>query len=264
MDASKKATPWLIGTVLLVVLLLAGGFLLVVNPVLTEASETHVEAIAAEDANTALSAKIVTLKKQYAEIDTYKAELAGLRTQIPSTADTANLLRGLQSAATATGITLVSLTPGTASEVTAATTTESTLSGAGVTDSQSAESDSASADGSTSGTSTTTTAATTGLVAISLAVDLVGTYANALEFLTAIQSTTGRSYFVTSIDVSSQPDAEASGGRPATSVGDAEMQLNGYIFVLPESAVAASDPTATAAPLPGAVAGKNPLVPVAG
>lgn len=261
MAARQKATPWIVGTVLLVALILAGGFMLVVNPVLAEASQTRESAAQMQDANSALQARIVSLKKQYDQLDTDKANLAALRTQIPSTEDTANLLRGLQSAAAAAGVSLISVTPGTASEFASTAAPAQTSS----SDAAAADTQDPSAAAPTASSSGTAAASSTGLVAIPLAIDMVGTYASALGFLDAVQATTGRLYFVTSVDVSSQQDGNGGGGRPATTVGDAELQLNGYVFVLPASqAAAAPSAAATPAPLPAAVPGKNPLVPVGG
>lgn len=266
---TSTTTAWILGAVALALALVAGGWFLLVGPTLSTASSTRQQAVGVEDSNLALTAKIATLKKQFKEIDTYKADLAALRAQVPATADTANLLRGLQAAAQASGVTLISVTPGTPVAATVAqAAAASELSGAGVTSDQSSSGSatpSATADSATSKSSTSTGAGTTGggLVALPLQIDVLGGYAATVAFLDQIQSTTGRSYFVTSIGMTAQKDAPASAGRPATTVGDSEIQLSGYVFVLPESTTTpAANPSATPTPLPAAIPGKNPLVPV--
>lgn len=265
---TSTSTSWIVGTAVLVVALFAGGWFLLVGPTLANASATRQQASDIRDANVTLTAKIATLKKQFAQIDTFKADLATLRTQVPATADTANLLRGLQSAAQTTGVTLISVTPGTpVASAASAPAASSELSGAGVTNAQSATGEvTTSADGSTTGASSTAAAAAaaTGLVAIPLQLDVLGSYAATTAFLDQVQAKTGRLYYVTSVNVAAQKDGAASGGRPATTVGDAELQLSGYVFVLPAQATASSTGTATPTPLPAAVPGKNPLVPAAG
>ena len=94
----------------------------------------------------------------------------------------------------------------------------------------------------------------------------VGTYDATSAFLSDLQNGTQRLFLVSSLQGTSQDDAEASGGKPATGVGDLEVIVTGYLYVLPDSlgTAAVTDPGAPAPTLPGAVPGKNPLVPIPG
>jgi len=96
-----------------------------------------------------------------------------------------------------------------------------------------------------------------------MSLNVVGTYDAVLAFVQALQTGTTRLLLLTDLQATSTPDADAGGGRPATKVGDLEVTIAGQLYVLPDLAAAAPvDPQAPVPTLPGAVPGKNPLVPI--
>ena len=107
------------------------------------------------------------------------------------------------------------------------------------------------------------------MAAIPLSVTVLGTYDNTLGFLADIQSATPRLFLVSGFAGTKQEPADASGGKPATKLGDQELVVNGFMYVLPEASSTTPKPSASATPaptpsLPPAVPGKNPLNPVGG
>jgi len=104
------------------------------------------------------------------------------------------------------------------------------------------------------------------MAAIPISITVVGTYDDTLAFLNDVQTATPRLLLVSGIQGTSQKDAPASGGRPATKIGDQELVITGFLYALPDptAAISTPSPTATAPALPAPVTGKNPLVPAAG
>lgn len=261
----SSSTTWIVGTVLVSLLLAVAAWFLLISPTLSTAGETRTQAEQVEMTNEQTVVRIARLKEQFAQLDTYKAELAALRTQVPETAQLSPYLRQLDEVAQAHSVTITSIVPSPPATFApvAAAATEEVMAGAGTTEEA--------AEGSTTDTATAeataaaaATAAPAGMADIAVALTVVGSYDNVLAFIDAIQQTDRRLFLATTVTGTAQDDQAAGGGRPETRVGDLEAAISGYVFLLPSSLPA--DQVATegeAAPaLPGASAGKNPLVPV--
>lgn len=272
MSGSKTAS-WITGTVVLALLLVAGGWFLLIGPVFATAGETRLQAQSVRESNEALAQRITQLAKQFENLDQYKAELAALRAQVPTAAQQSEYLRELQTIADANGVTLTTLTPSTptafapAGQVAAPPAEDAEMSGAGVSADGGAEaSTEAVADPATQSAAPAGAAVPAGMAAVQLSITAVGSYDGVLAFVNALQTGTTRLFLLTDVQGTSQADAEAGAGRPATAVGDLEVQLTGMVFVLPDNTAPAApvDPEAPAPALPGAVPGKNPMVPLGG
>ncbi|MDQ0427064.1 hypothetical protein [Cellulomonas iranensis] len=251
---SSKATPWIAGAGVVVVLLLVGAWFLAISPVLTAAGETSTTADQVEADNALLTDRIGVLREQFEQIDTFRAELATLRTSVPSDDDLAGYLRQLDGLAATHAVTLLTVSPSTpvafVPEVAAAP-------------SDAATSDSTGEDAAVDAAAAPASAAPAGLVSVPLGMTVVGGYENVRAFLDALQVGTERLYVVESVVGASQSDAEAGGGRPATAVGDLEINVSGYLFVLPDTTTASPAPEATEEPaLPTRPEGRNPMVPL--
>jgi hypothetical protein len=104
-----------------------------------------------------------------------------------------------------------------------------------------------------------------GLTAIPITITVVGTYDNTQAFLYDLQNATPRVFLVSGFTGTSQKETAASAGRPAMNLGDQELVISGFTYVLPDLTTPVPvDPGVAPAPLPGVVPGKNPLVPVDG
>lgn len=286
--SGSKSTTWVVGTVVLALVLLAAAWLLLVGPVLTTAGETRTQAESVRASNDQLQTKIATLKKQYAQLPEFQQQLAALQQQVPTTGDIAGYLRQIDAEAVARGVTLTTITPSAGelfSPAAPAAAPAATVEGDATADASAT--DGAAADGAAEGAAAGTDAAATdasatdpagtatgpvlptvpapaGMIDVPISMTALGSYDNVMGWLAAVQQSVPRLQLVTSLSGVSQKDAEASGGRPPTVVGDLELTVTGYLYVLPGSpaVVPAETPEESLADLPPAIPGKNPLVPV--
>ena len=266
--APPKAAGWILGTIVLALLLGVGSWFLAISPVMTETAETQEQATSTRDSNTILRSKIARLAEEFTHLDEYKAELAALQTQIPTDAQMAEYLRQVQTLATARGVTITGTTAELGQTVIPAVTLEQAAAAA---EAAAAPAPAAGAEGDKAADAATTEAekepaTPPGFVAIPLSVTVLGSYENVVAFVGDLQNSTARLFLVTSFVGTAQDEAEAAGGRPATAVGDVEIVVTGYTYVLktllPAAPVSAVE--VAPAPLPVPPPGRNPLVPVGG
>lgn len=235
----SKAAPWALGTAFLAAIVLALAWMLLVSPQLAAASTARDDAEAARAVNVVQQHKLTTLKTQFAHLDEYRAELAGLRKQIPEADDLAALIREIDAASAASGAFVVSVDAGvpevflSAAAAAAATSAPAAPSDGG-TDTGSATGDAASTDGAAT-TAEATPAGVNGMYAIPLTMTVLGTYPATVDFVDRTQEAFQRLFVVTQFTIAGQKQQEASGGRPATAEGDAEFTVQGYVYVLQDA-----------------------------
>lgn len=268
---SAKATGWVLATVMVALLLSAGAWFFAISPVRDEAAAAQEQAQATLDSNALLEVRIARLAEQFTHIEEYRAELASLRTQIPTDGELDSYLRQIQELALASQVTVTTVAANTAVSVTVpqpvvapAATPETSPEGS---TEEGAATDPAAADGAAADESAAAVATAPvtvvpqGFVAVPITLTVVGPYEGVVSFIGQMQQGTQRLFLVTALSGTGQEEAEASGGRPATAAGDLELSLTGYTYVLLDPAVAPIVPAAEApeVPLPAAVPGKNPL-----
>lgn len=265
MGGAKRST-WIGGTVFAALVILAATYFLAVSPMLATASDTRAEVASTQLSNDLLQLKIKKLAADFAKLPEYKADLAAIRVQIPVGADLSGYLRQLDTIAVAHSVTVTAVGPSPAQTVVPAVPAVAPAAAAAPTPAPTATVSAAPAAGASAAAAPAANAAPVGFAAIPFTLTVVGTYDNALAFLSDLQNATPRLFLVTGLTGTSQPKAEASGGKPATALGDIELKIDGFTYVLTDpSAVPAVAAPATPAPaLPGAVAGKNPLIPLGG
>ena len=115
MDALRT---WLLLTVLAVVAVLAGGWFLLVSPQRGEAQDLRAQAAQADRATTTLRSQLQVLEAQARDLPQEQAGLAAVSARLPDDPAQPALLRALAAAADATGVELVSVTPGALAPVT--------------------------------------------------------------------------------------------------------------------------------------------------
>lgn len=234
--ARSKASPWIVGTVLLCVGILALAWFVLISPQLAQASTVRDDAEQTRAQNAIQQQRVDTLKRQFAELDVYKAELAEIGTRIPSGAEVPDLLRAFAAEAEAAGVTVLSVAPGTPEEFFAAT------EGAAPPPAQpepDADDDDVTEDANATDEVATPAPAAggagdgvPGMVAVPVQVTVLGGYDAVTDFVRRVQGEIPRLYVVTTFEITGQEEQEASNGRPATQEGDAEMIINGYVYVL--------------------------------
>jgi len=104
---------WGIATALVVVLVLALGWLLAVQPLLTQASANDSQRAGVEATNAAQAALVASMKEKAANVEQYRAELAVLRdVSIPGAAELPEFYRLLDRIARELEVRIASLTVG--------------------------------------------------------------------------------------------------------------------------------------------------------
>lgn len=265
--AASKGT-WIGGTVFAALALGAGAWFLAVQPQSAAAADLRSQTDEVESQNAILGAQIEALQLQSTKLSDYESQLDALRVQIPTTAQASEFLRQLNAIAAAHAVTITGVLPGTA-EVFAPAVVAAPSPAPTPTEGSTADSGT-DTEGGTADTDSTPAPSMVpdGFAAIPVAISVLGSYDNTLAFLSDLQVTNPRLFLVTGLTALAQREADAGGGRPATAVGDQELQVTGYLYVLPDTAATpAPDPTEPTAPAPGLpapVPGKNPLVPITG
>jgi hypothetical protein len=256
----SKTSTWVGGTVVVALLLLVAGWFLLVSPVLASASETRAATEDVQADNDVTRARIETLKAQFETLDQSKADLAALQLQIPTTGQLSDYLRQVDEQAAARTVAVTSVSPSSpelfapvTGAAPAATTTDAAGTDGTVTD--------------TSGDTATTPApaagstAPVGMVDVPVTLTAVGSYANVMSWIQALQEQTDRLLLVTTVTGTAQDDQPAGGGKPQTVKGDIEVSVTGYLYVLPnDKSIPVVTPEETEATLPGADPNRNPLL----
>src|SRR5690554_5424844 len=101
---------WTLGSVVVIIALVAGTWFVAISPRLAEAATANTERQGVELLNANHSATLAALKEQFDDLPALKAELDEIRLAVPSTDDTASLLRQLSSLAAAAGVSLEEVT----------------------------------------------------------------------------------------------------------------------------------------------------------
>lgn len=115
-----KRKQWVALTALAVLAVLAGGWFLLVSPKRAEAADLRSQAADQEVSNSQLRTKVRMLAKQAEKLPEQQAKIAAVAVKLPAGLDQAELLRSLSAAATATGVDLVTVSPGAEAAVAAA------------------------------------------------------------------------------------------------------------------------------------------------
>jgi len=221
-----RTTRWLAGTALLCVVLLAGAYLLLIGPKRAEAASLRDENAAAQQRNDTLQIQIAQLRAQFARLPERQSELADILAQMPPTADVPKLVRDVDALAKDNGVTLTSVTPGTASYLAAPSAGSAT-----------APSAAAAAAGSAAAA-----AGALGQVAqIPLTLVLHGDFYAQLSFLKQLQHSMSRAVLLTGL----QFTGAQTGAGPA---GQVDVTLTGSVFALPAAAAALAATSSSPAP----------------
>ncbi|MCB2175880.1 MAG: hypothetical protein KQH57_08730 [Actinomycetales bacterium] len=278
---AAKARTWVALAVVAALAVMAGGWFFLISPKMTQAADTRESVSDAEMRTTMLMTQLATLKKQFADLDTYKAQLAELQAQIPATDDMAEYRRALAADAAAAGVTILTITTATPILVPAAVPAAAATAAADATATDATTG--TASDGSASDTGASTTAdatpapvsAASRLVGVPLSITVLGEYSKAMAFLSTLQTGVDRLFVLGSLSSTAQTETPESPGRPATAAGDVQLGIDGYVLVLPPSATdtaagsaadaAAGDGTTSdaqpeATPLPSSQ--RNPFAPL--
>jgi Tfp pilus assembly protein PilO len=269
MTGRSGSVQWIAGTALACLLALVASWLLVLGPMLDEAAATREQAAGVRAGNEALQASLEALRAESQRLPEYETELAALRLQMPDEARLAELTREISAAAAGAGVTVVALDVSAAVRLTGAQAAAPTDGSTGATDTatdtaptDTAATDNAATDTAASDTavaadtaaSTATDAAAAprgpapappvpGMVAIPLAVKVVGSVEPVRAFLTTLQTGLQRQLLVSTLGVLALEESQGDESRPASQVGDVEATIGAYAYVLPPDEQTAAEGT---------------------
>lgn len=119
MTAHRK---WLLGGIAAAVLIFLLGFLLLVNPARTQASDIQSQADNVNENNTTLASKLELLKQQSAEVPARLEEIEAVKQKMPTEMKQADLVRSIEQQAQSAGVDLITIAPATPSTLEGSTT----------------------------------------------------------------------------------------------------------------------------------------------
>lgn len=235
-----KIKMWVSATVLAAVVIFAVGYFLALSPQKSHAASLRAQASQQQQQNDSLKGQIATLRKQEAQVPSEQAEIAKIKGMIPDTPALPGYVRFLNSAASASHVELLSISPVAPAAVKAvaptATASPSASSGSGTTG------------------AATTSAAGQNLSAIRLTLTVNGDYFALQQFLAQLEKST-RTTIVSSVAMAPgaalqpQQAAGAAAAPAAAAPGwkTLQAQITATIFMSNEPATATGSAQAGAA-----------------
>jgi type IV pilus assembly protein PilO len=207
---------WSALAAVLVVAIFAAGWFLLISPKRGEAADLRGKADAKAQANASLQEQIAMLQEQQKGLPTQQAQLAAMRTQIPTNPALPSLVRDLTAAAKKAGVSIDSMTPAppVALVEAPATTVAPTTTGE----------DSASTGSTAAKTPSTHAAApTSALFKVPLGLSVTGSYFELEQFVSQIEKLR-RSFMVTGF-------ALTEGATSDAAPGDLTIVIDGRVFI---------------------------------
>jgi Tfp pilus assembly protein PilO len=218
---SQVERLWLVAGGLVAFVMLLVGYFFFISPQRSNTSDVHQQTATVRQQNAALQARIDALREQNKNLDKFKAELASMQAALPSTSETSDFLRTLQSlgAATLTNVTQlnvgqpVDVTPVSASQASGTATAAATTAAAAPTEQAS---------------SAAPVAATPGVYALPITATVTGSATALAKFLDQLQAVQPRAVLISSIGLSAGDNHVLSGDTFT-------LQLTMQAFVAPTS-----------------------------
>ncbi len=230
-----KATPWVIGTAFVSILILVLAWMVGVGPQMETAQQARDDAERVEMQNVAHQRRLNELREQFQHLDEYKAEIAEIAVQLPPEDDEPAFIREIAAAAASAGVFVVSVINDAP---------EPFLAGAPADPAPAAEESEDSEGEDAAEEAPTGTPQVTGIdgfVAVPFSITVLGTYDATVRFVELAQQFQ-RLFVVTGLTVEGQRPSAPSGGKPEVFEGDAETVVNGYVYVLQDTAQSAPVP----------------------
>lgn len=211
----NKNRMWVIGAVLVMVVTMAGGWLIGIAPQLTTVASAHGDRVTVIAANNRNAIFLAKLKRDYENIDALKNQVSTLQESVPTAADVSSFVTELNSLANARKVTLKSITVSDAKAyipTTQAAAAKTTPSGSPQTNPK---------------------ITSTNFVTIPVTIGVTGDYGKVLDFVNDVQL--GRRLFlVSTLSSMGATDSKGAKGNPTTSGGSQRVDstITGYMYVL--------------------------------
>jgi len=220
---------WWLGGAVAAIVIAAVAYMLGISPHLAQASDAQSQKVDAQAQLQQTELQLASLKKQYASIDQLKARLAELQKSIPSSAQVSDFVRQLGDQASATDVTLTSISvsepttyaPGATGAAAAATSPATPAQTATATPTPDPT---ASAVAPPLGTDPAITSSN--FVMLPVALNASGSSDQLLSFTKAVQDEGPRLFLVSKISLGS------GSGSASAGTGSNTETLSGFIYVL--------------------------------
>lgn len=184
----SKMRQWSLLTAVAVIVVLAAGWFMLVNPQKSKVSDLKSQAATQQQANQALLVKIENLQSEKSQLPAQQLALQKFSTLVPDSANEPTLIRQFSAAAQGSGVDLISMTPGTATALASTPTA--------------------------AGTASLGAPAAGGLTELPVSVGVIGSYAN-VEFFFQSLERFPRAVLVNSFSLCPLPIAGAGGSSAA-------------------------------------------------
>jgi len=202
-NATTNNRLWIIGSMALVLAIIAMGWFLGVSPKLSEAASASDQRTAAEAQNLTQEREVAKIKKQYERLPELQAELATVRAAVPSGGAMSALLDELHSLEQQNNVTLTDFTAGDAQPYTPVESTSPRL------------------------VTTNSLVTAENFVAIDVSVSVTGDESRVMNFINGLQ-TGSRLFLVTDLALTQTlADSDSS-----TSSDTAQAAISGLVYVL--------------------------------
>jgi len=219
---------WTIGSITLIILLLAGGWFLGAQPFMAAAAAADSERASVEQQNAVHQASIAALAQENENLASIQADYAGMQKSIPGTTDSSAFIKGLDLLAADAGVQISGITVGAPT----AYTVPASAAAAAAASAETSSPDPASTEAPAAPIAVGSVAVTNPLitpenfVGVQVGVTVTGEYDAVLSFVNGLQ-TGARLFLVTSFDSARNVEAD--------SAGEVTAQIDGLIYVLKKS-----------------------------
>jgi len=240
-----KTSTWVGGTVVVAVVMAVLAWFVQIGPTLDQASIASKAAEDAESHNQVLRTQLTKLKQEATKLDTYKAEVAALRKQVPEDAQLAEFFDQIDRYAAKAKVAIAGVT---ASPATAVVPPEQPKSAA-TEDASSDDAEPSPSPSPSAGTGGTKAPKSTdplaaqipGFVAVPVDVSVLGSFEEVQDFVKELQNG-ARPFLVIGLKAAGEePDPDPGKGLRAPQEGDLTITVSGYVYTY-------VDPTAASTP----------------
>lgn len=265
---NAAAIRWTVGTVFLALIISAVTFFFLIMPRLDAATEAREMAEQEQARIDQLTIELAGLKRDFENIEEFRAELAALRVQVPTEMLLNELTRQVEGLAIQAEVFPLAITPATPYDILAPKVAAPPPPDPEAEDGEAG--DEAEEPATEEGTAPTPQpdlgiTLPPGFYAVPVQVTIIGGFDETVTFVENLQTTNPRLVLVNGIVGTVQEQKGAENGRPAVEDGDLETRLDFVAYVLLDSAGQVVEPgtevETPALPTPGGGA-ENPFAPL--
>jgi len=212
----NKNKLWVMGSVLAIVVIIGGGWVLGIQPQLSAISNANQRRESVQIQNATNQALLIKLKKDYQGIVALKQQLDSLRMAVPSSAEMSTFVTELNSLASSHEVMVKSITVSDAKPYAASAATPGTTAAA---------------------TTTNPKITSTNFILIPVQLSVTGPYAKVLDFVHHVQ-TGSRLFFVSMLSSSGSTDTKGTVNAKRSTAATPEKvdaTIGGLVYVLLDS-----------------------------